>query len=71
MDNDYETILLGLYSCVGDNLQHPRVIRIKSTAELKEIWASESLKTDILKDKRLKLLSDFQPFQFDENGNLF
>ena len=49
----------------------PRVCRIKNTASLDEVWASEALLDEVKSNRNLEMLSPPSPLPFDKAGNLF
>lgn len=72
MDNDHDAIAAAILSCVfAEDRENIKLIRIKNTMELGEIWVSEALLEEVKKNPLLEVLSEPQPFAFDENGNLF
>ncbi len=52
------------------SLQNARVVRIKDTASLEHLQISKSLKNEMKANPKLNRLTQWQPFQFDKNGNL-
>ena len=72
MDNDHDAIAAAIHSCVfAEDRENIKLIRIKNTMELGEIWVSEALLEEVKKNPLLEILSDPEPFAFDEAGNLF
>ncbi len=72
MDNDHDAIAAAIITCVfAQDREHIKLIRIKNTMELGEIWISEALLEEVKKDPRLVVLGDPEPFTFNESGNLF
>ena len=49
----------------------PRVCRIRNTASLDEIWASEALLDEVRRNPKLEVLAAPEPLPFDFAGNLF
>ena len=47
-----------------------RVVRIKNTASLKHLQVSRSLEEEVLGNSNMSLVSPWQPFIFNESGNL-
>jgi hypothetical protein len=65
--SDREAIEMGLRS-VG--VSNPRVVRIKATNALEEFRISETLLAETQANPRLEVLSEPEPWPFDNEGNL-
>lgn len=48
-----------------------RIIRIKNTLELQDIWISETLWNEVKDDPYFTPLGELEPFAFNEKGDLF
>ena len=70
MDNDRLAIQICLKTCTNINKENPRVLRIRNTLSLGEIWASEAYYDEIMQNDRLEIISGPEPMDFDEEGNL-
>lgn len=68
LENDKGAMEVGLYSSLPSG--PARICRIRSTAQLTDFWVSEPLLRDLHNRPGFSLLSDPQPMDFDENGNL-
>ncbi len=70
MPTDKEAIQLALKTCA--RVQHPnsRIIWIKNTLSMGQIYASEPMLPEIRKHKQLEILGDPQPMPFDQEGKL-
>jgi len=69
LESDREAAEVALYSSLpGAN---PRVCRIKNTALLDEIWASEGLLDEVKSNPKLTAIGDPEELAFDAAGNLF
>lgn len=70
MQNDREAIQVALKTCA--RVKHPqsRIVWIKNTLALENIFASEPLLPEIQKHPQLAILGEPQPFKFDDRGNL-
>ena len=51
-------------------MEEARIVRIKDTATLELLQVSKALLPDILSNPNLKQITEWTPFQFDNNGNL-
>lgn len=70
LSSDQEAIETALFSSLA-SARVPRVCRIKNTAELDEIWISESLLDELNHSERFVFETDPEPLRFDGHGNLF
>ena len=70
-ENQEDAIKAALKCCVDVDRSNPRIIRIHNTLDLEEIYISEALLEEARKYPEIEILSDPEPFAFDENGNLF
>lgn len=69
-ENDREAIGVMLRTCVRVQKGKEKVIFIKNTLKLEEIWISEELLKDIEKDERFQVLGGPAVMEFDSEGNL-
>jgi hypothetical protein len=69
LDSDREAAEVGLFSSLADAA--PRVCRIKNTALLDEVWASESLLGQVKANRDLEIVQPPAPMQFNSKENLF
>jgi hypothetical protein len=68
LDSDREAIEVGLFSSLAG--ASPRVCRIKNTALLDEVWASEALLEEMKANPKLEILQSPSPVQFNPTGDL-
>ena len=68
--DDREAIGVMLRTCVRVEAGKEKVIYIKNTLDLGEIWVSDSLAEELKGDERFEILSEPTPMQFDAEGNL-
>ena len=71
MPNDRDTIGLCVRSCTDIDKENPRIIRLKNTLSLGEIWISEAMIPEAEQNPNLEVLSQPEDWTFDEEGNLF
>lgn len=69
LNSDREAIEVGLFSALPS--ASTRVCRIHNTARLDELWASESLISEIRNNPALEIIEEPAPFAFNQSGNLF
>lgn len=67
LESDQQAIETALFSSLSEN---PAVCRIKNTAELAELWISENLVQEALRNPLLEILSEPQRLSFNVQGNL-
>ncbi|BDF57404.1 hypothetical protein CE91St36_02210 [Christensenellaceae bacterium] len=71
MDNDRDTIALGVKCCNKIDYANPRIIRIKNTAHIEQIYISQALMEEARANPNIEILEEPQPFAFNEEGNLW
>ena len=71
MPNDRMGIQAAIQTCNKIDYTRPRVVRIKNTLKLAEIFASEALLAEARANPRLEVLEDPKDVAFDSRGNLF
>jgi hypothetical protein len=69
LPTDREAIEVALYSALPG--RDARVIRIRNTARLDEMWVSEPLLAEARRNRELEIDGDAHPLPYDETGNLF
>jgi hypothetical protein len=70
MQNDIQAIKLGIYSSNCDDFSRARIVRIKNTLQLSEIFVSESLYSEVQENPQLEILQGAKAMSFDEAGNI-
>jgi len=70
MANEREAIQVCLRSCDDIDRTDPRIVRIPNSLHLEYIQISEALLPEACKTSGLEILSEPEPFAFDEHGNL-
>jgi len=68
--DDRQAIGVMLRTCVRVEKGREKVVYIKNTLEVKDIWVSETLAENLYGDGRFKILSEPFAMQFDADGNL-
>jgi hypothetical protein len=69
--NDRLAIQAAIQTCDNVGRQNPRIIRIKNTLELGEIYISENLWEKVSGNPRIEVLEEPRGMGFDIDGNLF
>jgi hypothetical protein len=70
MPTDRMAIAAALAMTAGVSPQNARLVRIKNTLKLRQMWVSEALLEEVGKDERLRVLEDPRPMGFDADGSL-
>ena len=70
VDNDRQALVVALVTVNGVKPTEAKVVHIKNTLELGEIWISEALLPEAKANPQIEILSDPVPFVFDEEDNL-
>lgn len=70
-DNDRQAMRVAIKCCYDVKWEDVRIVRIRNSLELTEIYVSESLLDEVLKNPALEILGEPEENIFDENGNLF
>lgn len=69
LDDDRDAIKAGIKTCYADE-QTARVVRIKNTLHLSELWVSEALVEEVSKLPNVTIVGEPEEMQFDADGNL-
>ncbi|MDR0466913.1 MAG: DUF362 domain-containing protein [Deltaproteobacteria bacterium] len=70
LKNDRQAIQAAVKTCNVEDRDAVRLVRVKNTVELENIWVSESLTSYCERHPNLELLGPAAPFAFDGDGNL-
>jgi hypothetical protein len=70
LDTDREALGVAIAACVGVDAATVRLLRIRSTKHIEELWVSEAALPDVLASGRCEAVSGPQPMAFDANGML-
>lgn len=70
MKNDTYALKLAVKTCNAADPKKPRILRIRNTLDVTEVYASEALLPEISSHPRMDILTQPQPLQFDSAGNL-
>ena len=69
-DTDRDAIGIGIRGCPGVASETAKMVRIKNTLELTDVWASEPMLQEIESNPRLEISSDPFECKFDNEGAL-
>ncbi|MDQ0338297.1 hypothetical protein J2S00_001081 [Caldalkalibacillus uzonensis] len=70
MNNDKEAIIVALKTCNRVTPERAKIVRIKNTLELNEIYLSEAYLHEIRSQDKITILSEPGEMRFDEQGYL-
>jgi len=70
MQNDCEAIQVALKSCRKADCSNNRLVWIKNTRSLENIWVSESFLPEVINHKQIEILGQPRELNFDNNRNL-
>lgn len=68
---DQHAIQLAVRICNEIDKANPRIVRIENTMELGHIWVSEALVPEVKAHPNMELDGELEPWNFNENGNLW
>lgn len=71
LKNDYYAIAACVKTCNEVDREHIRLVRLKNTLHLDEIWISESMWEEARQRPDIEVLHEPQEWPFDEHGNLW
>jgi hypothetical protein len=71
LGNDREAIQLGLRTCIGNDKDRPRIIRIPDSLHTETIWISEAMQEEAAANKGIEILGTPEEWPFDAEGNLW
>lgn len=69
--NDGLAIQAAINSCNCVNYNNPKIIRIKNTAKISEIYISEALLEEARANAQIEVLTEPEEMRFDKDRNLF
>ncbi len=70
LESDQQAIAAAIKTCNARELSKVRVVRIKNTLQLGEIYISEAMLSEAEQHEQLEVCSEPQLMNFDESGNL-
>ena len=70
LDNDYDAIRAAIKTCNALALSKAKIVRIKDTLHLGELWISEELLAQAVEHPHITILSEPQSMAFDCEGNI-
>lgn len=71
MDTDSQAVKAAIKTCLDVDYNNIKIIRIKNTLKLDEIYISESLLDEVKENPQIEILDKPKHMVFDEKGNLY
>jgi hypothetical protein len=71
VDSDREAVQLALRTCIGNDDENPRIIRVADSFRTERLWISEAMFDEAKANRRIEILSEPQEWDFDKEGNLW
>jgi hypothetical protein len=71
VETDKEAVQLALRTCIGNDKDKPRIIRIADSLHTETIWISEAMEEEAAVNPRLQILTGPEPWPFKKDGNLW
>jgi hypothetical protein len=71
VDSDREVVQLALRTCIGNDSDHPRIIRVADSFRTEYIWISEAMVQEAKENQRIEILGEPEEWGFDKDGNLW
>jgi hypothetical protein len=71
LETDRDAIGACLKYCGNNDKQNPRVMRIRDTMHMGEIWVSEALLNEVRKNPNMEIIGEPEEIPFDTDGNLW
>jgi len=71
MANDKLAIQAAIKTCNNIDYNNPKVVRIKNSLKIGEIYISEGLLVEAKKNPRIEIFGELEEMVFDANNNLF
>jgi len=70
LDNDRQAIEIALDTCWGVDSEKARVVRVKNTLKLDEVYVSETLLQEVAPRDDIEIIGTLEEMKFDKEGNL-
>ena len=70
VDTDKEAVQLALRTCIGNDSEHPRIIRVADSFHTEYIRISEAMMLEAKANPRIEILSEPEEWDFNKDGNL-
>ncbi|RHA09214.1 DUF2088 domain-containing protein [Megasphaera sp. AM44-1BH] len=70
-ENDKLAIQVALKTATKADKKAPKIVRIKNTMEVQDIYVSEALLPEVEANPDMEVAGELAPMPFDEKGNLF
>jgi len=71
VDSDKEAVQMALRTCIGNDKEHPKIIRVADSFHTEYLWISEYMKAEAEANERIEILSDPEEWVFNKDDNLW
>jgi hypothetical protein len=71
VETDKEAVQLALRTCIGNDKDNLRIVRITDSLHTETIWISEAMEREAAVNPRLQILTGPEPWPFNKDGNLW
>lgn len=70
LENDWQAIAAGIKTCIEIDYGKAKIVRIKNSLHIEEIYISEALLEEAKRNPEIEILGDPKYFEFNEDGYL-
>ncbi len=71
LKNDRSALQAAVFTAVGIDKIRPKIVRIKNSSHVEEIWISEALLEEARRIAEVRIIEDAKDFPFNREGNLW
>jgi len=71
VDSDREAVQMALRTCIGNDSDHPRVIRVANSFHTEYIRISEAMYEEAKENPQIEIIGEPEEWGFDKHGNLW
>jgi len=71
VDSDKSAVQMALRTCIGNDKERPKIIRVEDSFHTEYLWISEYMRGEAEANERVEILTEPEEWPFDEDGNLW
>ena len=71
VETDREAVQMALRTCIGNDSDNPRIVRVADSFHTEYIWISEAMVQEAKANRRVEIVSEPEEWSFDQEGNLW
>lgn len=71
LKNDRMALQAAVFTAVGIDKLRPKMVRIRNTSHIEQIWVSEALLEEVGRVPAMRIIEEPRDFHFDREGNLW